>query len=63
MATREEIITAIKQATGDPDSGAVAEIIPSIADAIAALLNPTGDATRSKSGQETRLMTQTGETR
>lgn len=63
MASREEIITAIKQATGDPDSGAVAEIIPSIADAITALLNPPGDATRSKTGQETRLMNPIGETR
>ena len=63
MASREEIVTAIKQATGDPDSGAVAEMIPSIADAIVTLLTPPAEATRAKTGQETRLMNPIGETR
>lgn len=63
MASKEELLAVIKKITGDPTSGAVAEISPAIAEGIAEFLNPPGEATRSKTGQETRLMTQTGETR
>jgi hypothetical protein len=68
VASREEILTVIKKITGDPTSGAVAEISPAIADGIAEFLNPPADTpapsdTRTKTGQETRLMNQTGETR
>lgn len=62
--TRDEIINAIKAATGDPASGAVADATPAIADAIDALANPTPETnTKTKNKNETRLMTPTGDTR
>ena len=57
MPTRDEITAAIKQATGNPDTGAVHEWTPAIADAIDALINPAPEQnTKTKPNQETRLM-------
>ena len=36
--TRDDILAAVKSATGDPDTGIVHDITPAIVDAIAALL-------------------------
>lgn len=68
MATKNELLTVIKKITGDPSSGAVADITDAIAQGIAEFLNPPTPieeppTTRTKTGQETRLMNQAGETR
>ena len=57
MPTREQITAAIKQATGNPDTGAIHEWTPAIADAIDKLCNGTPEQnTKPKTNQETRLM-------
>lgn len=38
--TRDDILAAVKSATGDPTTGIVHDITPAIADAIDRLLNP-----------------------
>ena len=65
MPTKSEILKAIKQATGNPDTGAVKEWTPAIADAIDALCNPKQPETNTKPKpkQETRVMDSTTETR
>ena len=63
MATKEELLNVMRKITGDPTSGAVADVLPELAAGVAEFLNPPGDATRSKTGQETRLMNPIGETR
>ena len=55
MPTRDEITQAVHNATGNPDSGPVAESTPAIIQAIDELLNG-GDRTVSKGNRETRLM-------
>lgn len=40
MPHRDEIEAAIKQATGDPDTGVVRDVTPLIVDAVDALCNP-----------------------
>jgi hypothetical protein len=38
--TRDDVLAAVKSATGAPTTGIVADITPAIVDAIDALLNP-----------------------
>lgn len=38
--TREQILAILQNATGNPNAGAVAEILPTLADALDAELNP-----------------------
>jgi hypothetical protein len=54
--TRDDILAAIKSATGDPSTGAVCDATPGIADAIDALLNPQPKVERAvaKGAAETR---------
>ena len=64
MPNKNEIIEAIKTATGNPDTGAIKEWTPAIADAIDNLCNPKPETnTKPKAKQETRVMDDTTETR
>jgi len=57
MPTRNDILAAIKQATGNPDTGAIHEWTPAIADAVDKLCNGVPETnTKTKTNQETRLM-------
>jgi hypothetical protein len=54
---RSEIEAIIKDATGNPDSGAVHDWTPIIADALDAAMNPKPETnTKPKAKQETRIM-------
>jgi hypothetical protein len=59
---RSEIEAIIKEATGNPDTGAIHEWTPKIADALAEAMNPK-TRTKTKNETETRLMTPQGDTR
>ena len=64
MPNKSEILAAIHQATGNPDTGPVKEWTPAIADAIDALCNPKPETnTKTKPKQETRIIEETTETR
>jgi hypothetical protein len=65
MPNVDEIRAAIKNATGDPESGAVADITPAIVAAVDALVNPTEPETntKTKDNKETRIMTTAPQTR
>lgn len=65
MTTKNEIIDAIRQATGDPASGPIHEWTPVIADAIDALVNPSKPETKTKTKNDidTRVMDAPTETR
>ena len=57
MPNRSEIEAAVKAATGNPDTGVVAEITPTIVNAINELCNPEPETnTKTKPHQETRIM-------
>lgn len=65
MPTRDEITKAIHEATGNPDTGVVADITPTIVAAVDALCNPTAPETntKTKSDKETRIMNTAPDTR
>lgn len=65
MPTREQIAEAIKEATGNPDTGMVAVITPAIINAVDALCNPPAPETntKAKGDKETRIMQAAPETR
>lgn len=46
--TLEQITTAVSDAVGNPSAGAVADVIPAIAQAVADLLDPQPKATKTK---------------
>jgi len=41
MLTRDEIESILAASVGNPDSGAVRDVLPTLADAVAAALNPS----------------------
>lgn len=64
MPNKNEIIEAIRHATGDPASGPIHEWTPIIADAVDAIVNPKPESkTKTKNDHETRVMTTPDETR
>ena len=65
MPTRDEITKAIHEATGNPDTGVVADITPTIVAAVDALVNPGKPETNTKpkADKETRVMTTAPESR
>lgn len=50
--TRDEILETLRDASGNPDTGPVAEILPALADALDATLNP-----KPRTENETRILT------
>jgi hypothetical protein len=58
MPSRKQITDAIHAATGNPDTGAVAEWTPAIIEAVDNLCNPPAPETntKTKKDQETRIM-------
>lgn len=61
---KQQIVQAIKTATGAPDSGPVAAVTNDIADAIDALINPSNDDKNSNNNKtEKRILKPADETR